>query len=346
MTFFVHARAQADACAALGSPFTARLLRLVADRISPGSDVANKLLEWPVSRLKSDAVALRLTGALHYLVLTQAAPDLMCIFATPNAFSDDQIWQRIAASFDQHTAQILEFLDSAPQTNEISRSTVLIAAAHWLSQAYQMPLVLSELGSSAGLNLLWDCYGLSVNEQYFGPDAPVLTLTPDWSGSAPVDARPTVLTRAGVDLNPLNAAQNETRLLSYIWADQPDRLARTKSALKLARMNPPQISANNAIDWLETRLSDLKLQTVHFVYHTVTWQYFSEDDKKRGLKVLELAGKRASSDAPLARFSMEQDETGPGAALRMHLWPEDRCIDFGRADFHGRWIDWHAPDPR
>ncbi|MGY6694953.1 MAG: DUF2332 domain-containing protein [Roseinatronobacter sp.] len=344
MTFVVHARAQAEACAALGSPFTARLLQLVADRISPGSDVSNRLLEWPEARLKSDAVALRLTGALHHLVLTQASPDLICLYETPQAFSDDQIWQRISASFEQHSVRILQFLDSAPQTNELRRSSVLIAAAHWLTHTYQMPLVLSELGSSAGLNLLWDNYRLSVNGQHFGPDEPVLTLTPHWSGSGPIDARPRILNRAGVDLNPLNAAQDEMRLLAYIWADQPDRLARTKSALRLAKKKSPKISAENAVDWLETRLSERLPQTVHFVYHTVTWQYFSEADRLRGEQVFKDAGKRASTDAPLVRFSMEQDASGPGAALQMHLWPDDQRMYFGRADFHGRWVDWHAPE--
>jgi hypothetical protein len=29
-----------------------------------------------------------------------------------------------------------------------------------------------------------------------------------------------------------------------------------------------------------------------------------------------------------------------GAALTLRLWPCDLRIDLGRADFHGRWIDW------
>ena len=345
MTFSSHARAQAEACDSLGSPLTARLLRLVAARMSPGSDVANRLLAWPIKRLKPDAVALRLMGALHYLVLTQAAPDMVRIYDAPESFSDAEIWRVIESCFNQHATHVLKVLDNAPQTNELRRSCVLIAAAHWLTQAYRMPLVLSELGSSAGLNLLWDRYGLSVNGQYFGPDDPVLTLTPDWSGSAPACARPQIRDRAGVDLNPLNAARDENCLLSYIWADQPDRLMRTRAALTLARKNPPEIAAGNAVGWLETRLSHLMPQTVHFVYHTVTWQYFSEKDQARGRQVLELAGKRARTDTRLVHFSMEQDDSGPGAALEMHIWPENERITFGRADFHGRWVDWRAKAP-
>ena len=73
MSFRDHARAQADACARLGSPYTARVLRLLADHLRPGHTVADKLLGWPADRLDADAVALRLAGALHYLVLTRQA---------------------------------------------------------------------------------------------------------------------------------------------------------------------------------------------------------------------------------------------------------------------------------
>lgn len=40
---------------------------------------------------------------------------------------------------------------------------------------------------------------------------------------------------------------------------------------------------------------------------------------------------------------MEADATPGSAALTLHLWPGDRHIALGRADFHGRWIDWQAP---
>ena len=39
-------RAQAEVCAAMGSPFTARLCRLVADRLRLGTPVADRVLGW------------------------------------------------------------------------------------------------------------------------------------------------------------------------------------------------------------------------------------------------------------------------------------------------------------
>lgn len=66
----------------------------------------------------------------------------------------------IEETLHTHEAAILATLDSALQTNEVARSAVLIAAAHWIIARTKLPLVLSQLGASAGLNLLWDHHAL------------------------------------------------------------------------------------------------------------------------------------------------------------------------------------------
>lgn len=342
MNFRTHARAQALACADLGSPLTARLLTLVADRLVPGTDLADHLLDWPAERLHPDAVGLRLAGALHYLVLTGQAPILKRLYADTTV-PDTQFWRAIESTLKFRSAEILPILAQAPQTNEVRRSSALIAAAHWLTAAYGLPLVLSELGSSVGLNLLWDHYALEIAGRRYGPEDPVLTLTPDWKGAAPPEAAPLIRSRAGVDLNPLDPEHDQMRLLSYIWADQPDRLARARAALALACEKRPEVARGNAIDWLEGRLSRPVPQAVHLVCHTITWQYLSNADQARGLALLQRVGQRCRADEPLSHLSMEQDGAGPGAALVLHLWPADERIELGRADFHGRWVDWRAP---
>jgi hypothetical protein len=42
---------------------------------------------------------------------------------------------------------------------------------------------------------------------------------------------------------------------------------------------------------------------------------------------------------------MEADGTdAPGAALTLRLWPGNVTVQLARIDFHGRRIDWIAPD--
>lgn len=343
MSFRDHAKWQADACARLGSAYTARVLRLIADHLRPGHAVADTLLAWPEDRLAADAVALRLAGALHFLVLTRQAP-MLARFYTRDDVADAQLWRSLDAVLRLNAADILPVLDHAPQTNEVARSAVFIAAGHWLAAAFRLPLVLSELGACAGLNLLWDHYALEVNGQRYGPEDAALTLTPDWHGDMPPLAAPVIRARAGVDRNPLDPVADRLRLQSYIWADQPARLARQAAALDLAAEARPRIDQSCAVPWLGERLSRPQPQACHLVYHSLFWQYLTEPMQRDLIDAMARA--RLQRDEPLAHLAMEADDAGPGAAITLTLWPQGQEIALGRADFHGAWVDWQAPDPQ
>jgi hypothetical protein len=337
-------RAQARACDLLGSPFTARLLALVADRLEPGTALADRIMGWPGDAGPAgDSVPLRLAGGLHALVQTGQDAGLMAVYADTAAHTGDALWQPVAAALAAHEDFLMAWLNSPPQTNEVRRAAVLIAAAHWLTGRFGLPLVLSELGASAGLNLLWDRYALDLPGLRLGPDDPALVVAPDWRGALPPLCPPVIAARAGVDLNPLDPVADRLRLLAYIWADQTDRMALTGSALaEAARLRPPVIRAD-AVDWLDTRLASRHTGHLHLVCHTIAWQYFPPATRARGEALLAAAGAHATPDAPLARLAMEADATPGSAAVTLDLWPGHERLLLGRADFHGRWVEWLAP---
>ena len=332
-------RQNAEGWAKMGSPLMARLARLFADRLDDSTETGQRMLNW-VPNIE-DALLLRLTGGLHRLVLEGRAPVLAAAYADPDV-SDDALWTALDKTLRHRDGELLQSLNSAPQTNEVRRSAVLIPVAHLLTARLGLPLVISELGSSAGLNLLFDQFGLVINGQHYGPDAAEVTLTPDWEGPLPPHAPPQVVAREGVDLNPLDPKADALRLLSYIWPDQPERLARTKTALDLAALQAPTVTQGDAVDWLEQRLTMHLPGRLHVVWHTVFWQYLPPDARARATAMLEAAGAKASADAPLAHFAMENAPDGKSAALTLTLWPSCEVIDLGRADFHGRWVKWHA----
>lgn len=137
----------------------ARLMAGLADRLLPGNPVADRVLGWTGDpSAGADSVPLRLAGGLHALVLSGVDPDLARAYANPAA---DPTTAALAA-LPRHADVLLDWLASAPQTNEVRRSAVLIAAAQWLTARFGLPIVQSELGASAGLNLLWDHYALAV----------------------------------------------------------------------------------------------------------------------------------------------------------------------------------------
>ena len=333
---------QSKACAELGSPLMARLMAGLGQQLVAGNPVADQVLGWqgdPSSRV--DSVPLRLAGGLHALVRTGRDAALAAAYAR----ADTDPTPAALAAILRHPDFLGDWLASPPQTNEVRRSAALIAVGHWLTAKYRLPLVLSELGASAGLNLLWDHYALTIGgqtigDQTFGPSDPALRLAPDWTGPLPPDCQPKVIGRAGVDLNPLDPVADRLRLLAYLWADQPDRIARTSAALDLATLQRPPVARGDAADWLETRLNTRQDGAVHLIFHTIAWQYFPPATQARALAALAKAGAAANADAPLAHFGMEADGHGPGAALTLTLWPGGRTISLGRADFHGRWVDW------
>jgi hypothetical protein len=335
-------RQQARSAAALGSPLMARLMAGLAEGLARGNPVSDQVLDWTGDPSSSaDAVPLRLAGGLHALVLSGKNPALAAAYADPGI---DPTAAALAA-IAHHPSDLLPWLASPPQTNEVRRSAVLIAAAHWLTARFGLPLVLSELGASAGLNLLWDQFALTIGGQSFGPLDPVLTLWTDWTGPLPPAVAPKVIARRGVDLSPPDPVADRQRLLAYIWADQADRLARTGAALDLAARVRPSVDQGDAATWLETRLADRHEGALHLVVHTVAWQYFPPETRSRALAALDRAGAGATPNAPLARLGLEADGNTPGAGVTLTLWPGAEVIRLGRADFHGRWVNWAAPVP-
>ncbi len=344
MTVSAAFEAQAKACIGLGSPFTARVLRHASAALSRQRPVGAKVLGWSGDASGGgDSVALRLAGGLHALVLSGADKALAAVYP-PAKIGDCALKQAIADALINHADFLTNWLESPPQTNEIARSAPLAAAGHMIAARFGRPLRLYELGASAGLNLRWDKVVVEAQDTHLGPrDAPI-RLRPQWHGELPPSADLKISGRAGVDLNPLDASNNgdRLRLLSYIWADQPDRLARMRRAIDLATDLPVKVARGDAAEWLQAQLEQPTNGAVTVIFNTVAWQYFSAATQARVAMLIEATGAATTDAAPLAWLSMEADATRDGAALSLRLWPGNHRISLGRADFHGRWVKWQA----
>jgi hypothetical protein len=241
-----------------------------------------------------------------------------------------------------HEDFLLEWVKSPPQTNEVRRSAALMAGAAVMRRHFDLPVWLSELGASGGLNLMWDRFALDLPGARLGPQTPVLTLSPQWEGPLPPLDLPDISGRGGVDLNPLDPSESKDmlRLTAYLWPDQPERQRLTRAA---AGALTAKVEKADAIDWLADRLLTAPQGHVHLIQHTVAWQYFPKEAQSRGRALIEAAGARATQNNPVAWLSLETDgdtKGALGAALTLRLWPGDITLDLGRADFHGRWVKW------
>lgn len=337
-------KAQAGHCERLGSPFTALLCQVMAASLDGTTAVGHRMLAWPgVPDASGDSVPLRLAGALHALVRRGRLPTLAALYP-PHPLPEPAVLRRaLAEALRDAEPEIDAWLDSAPQTNEVARSSLLIAALAVVAHETGHPVALLELGASAGLNLMLERYAHDLGGRSFGTAGAALALAPPWQGEAPPAADVVVHARRGIDLNPLDvtAPADRERLVAYVWPDQSERLARIAAAITIARADPPGLDRGDAADWLEARLSEPPVSGVaRVVQHSIAFQYFPANTQARIAAAMAAAGAEADVATPLAWSRFEVEPGAGSATLRLRLWPggEDRLL--ARADPHVREVTW------
>src|SRR5271169_5201881 len=115
---------QAEWCERLGSPFTASVCRVLHARLDESSAFGSRLLNWP-DNPQADAVALRACGALNFFA-RQGFPALAPLYPPQPLPSADEFWRGAERAIGQLDEALTRFLDSAPQTNEVARSALLL----------------------------------------------------------------------------------------------------------------------------------------------------------------------------------------------------------------------------
>ena len=330
---------QAFWCARLGSLFTARLCEILGAGLDRRSAVGRRALDWPGDpRALADALALRLCAGLHFMVRESRAPALAALYPPAPLPDEGALWAEVAPLLDDPGLEA--WLDSAPQTNEVGRSAVLMSGLLVVAARFGLPLRLYELGASAGLNLLLDHYGYDLGGLAAGDrDSPIL-LKPEWEGPPPPDAKVRILGRAGADLNPARLPQDAARLPAYIWPDQPERLASLDAALAIAAAHPPRVDKADAADWIEAALAVAPEPGVaRVVMHSVAFQYFGPQAQARVALHVEATGSAAHGDAPLAWLRFEKEPDADLYALRLRTWPGgDELLAWTHP--HGRRVAW------
>ncbi len=334
---------QAVACDNMGSPYTAALCRLLGERLDDRSGFGRRLVTWPGDPL-AELPALRACGALHALARSGREPALTAVYP-PAPFDRERVWAAITTALARHDDELCQWLESAPQTNEVARSAIVLGGALLATKRTGLPLALIEMGASAGLNLNFDRYRYDLGGgRTWGEPASELLITSEWRGNVPpLDTALTVASRAGCDRNPLDPASSEdaNRLVAYVWTDQVERLARLETALRLTAGSGIRLERADAADWVEQQMAKPAVAGIcRFFFHTIVWQYLPAPTQERISTALNRAGAAATPETPLVHFAVEGDGKSPHAIMTMTIWPGRRVTSVGTANFHGRWVDW------
>jgi hypothetical protein len=336
-------RWQARACADLGSPMYADLLARAADDAAAGGPVADVLTTAVSEQPVADMLALRLLGSVHRLVLERRAGELATYYpSVGGAWEPDGGWRAFRRLIAERPAEVSEWLDRAPQTNEVGRATGLYGALLHLPRG--LPVRLVEIGASGGLNLRADRFGYvdDAGREFGAPASPVW-LEQAWRGR-PLDPWPEleVVSRSGCDLHPVDVATTEGRLVltSYVWPDQAVRLERLRAALRVAAGVPVELSAEDAVAYLG-RL-ELVEGTTTVVWHSVMWQYLPPEVQQRVSARLEEVGSSATATRRLAHVAVEpvRRVPEPEFLVTLRTWPGGGERVLGRTEPHGVPTTW------
>ncbi len=323
----------------------AALCRKFADNVERGGIVA-RLVSSVAPPHRKRATALRLAGALHYAALSGRSPQLAQTYPANNPdWNIDTLWEFAHSYLDSDFDHVEAFIQSDPQTNETRRAIALLPGFQAISGRFKKPLHLLELGASAGLNQNWDKFSYSGGDWdvLASPDRGVSIKT-DWDAPGPDADLPIVVSsRGGCDLNPIDLGKgdNQNRLKSYCWADQPERLARLDAAMKLAVEERVHIDQADAAQWLERKLKNRPNGETAVIFHSVFLHYPPSAIRNKIIDLIETAGRHATPDAPLAWLCMEADsvfeKNNPKLGVfrvRLQTWPGGDVETLGYTDGH------------
>jgi hypothetical protein len=289
-----------------------------------------------------------LFGAVHFLILRGARHPLTRFYATVGgtvSAVDEDPFPDFRDFVQANLAALTPLIETrVTNTNEVGRSAILNAGFRAIGA--DAPLALIEVGPSAGLNMIWNRYGV----RYLRDGAVVASvqdgaaLTIDCelhgAGTPPAGAAPAVGRRLGLELNPVDLRNADDRdwLRALIWPDQVSRLARLDRAVALFMQETSTIRSGDALALLPEALARVPRDQVPVVYHTIAVYQFSRDMREALDAILVMAGLRR----PVWRLSFEYD----GA---LYMLSAIRYADGVREETvlaschpHGTWLEWLA----
>lgn len=251
---------------------------------------------------------LLLAAALHRLARGGAFPRLARFYATcGGAYEKTQFDELRAAVFEVLAEGSNAFLNvlrtQMLQTNEISRGVCWQLPVASIMAGKASPVVLVELGCSAGLNLISDHYGwqIDVDGKHLlqTGGAPGLRINVCNEANVPVQSllpglekmKERIGLRIGCDLNVPNTrhADDRAMLESLIWGDNPDRLARLAQAIDTQsgclERGELELRKENAISFVGKVAQEIKSRvapgaTICF-FNTVVTCYFDSASYKK-----------------------------------------------------------------
>ena len=299
-------------------------------------------------------------AAVHSLLLDEPGAELAQWY--PNLTTDQRspADPALATVFRQYVSDRRPELEElvatrTTQTNEVGRCAFLLPALALLADEVGR-LGHLDVGASGGLNLLLDRYEyryrLDDGEQTVGGPSTVV-LECDVRGDMPVPAQlPEIVSRCGVDRRPIDVTdRGEAHWLeACVWPDQADRFHRLVAAIDLARRDPPELLAGDAVTSLRPAVERVGASAHPVVTNSWVLNYLTAAQRVDYLAELDAIGAErdlswvyAEAPALIPELPNEPDPIDAHrTVLSMARWRDgQRVVDhLATCHPHGFWIHW------
>ncbi|WP_096153565.1 MULTISPECIES: DUF2332 domain-containing protein [Bacillus] len=303
----------------------------------------DKLLEICSYAGKGQPVPNLLFGAVHYLLIKGKNHPLKefypSIVSNPKSYKDSfEFFKDFCLKYKNEIESILK--TRLVQTNEVRRCAYLYPVFCTIYEKVKKPLALIEIGTSAGLQLLWDKYSYSYRQNdIYGNIESKLHITAEIKGeNTPIlhSTPPPVSTRMGIDLNTidLNDEDEKLWLKSLIWTEHTERLLMFEEASNYFKEVQVSLHNGDGVSLLPNFVDTIKEDSVICIFHTHVANQMTLEMKEQLLQTVEAIGRKRDV------FHIYNNIQDRYLHLDYYLDGMESKNTIAETDGHGRWFKW------
>lgn len=315
------------------------------ERLALGIAGDANLLNLAAHCRKGERVPNLLFAAVHYLLLSG--------FSHPLA----RFYRSLGGEFDGSEAPSVDFRSFClehmdriraliavrlVQTNEVSRCAGLMPLFVEASKRVPgRPLFLVDIGASAGLNLCWDQYGYKYGQHAaVGVMKSPVQIECGLRGANIPMVRtpfPPIVSRVGVDLNPLDVANEDDMLWlrALVWPEHEKRAELLRNAIAVARQHKITHVAGDGVERLPEVMKLVAADAVLCVMRVFT--QIGQESRQRWSEII--AGYGTTRDIMVITA---RPHGGDDSELVLTSFVNGARAEtvFAYMQNHGNWIEW------
>ena len=308
------------------------------------------ILELLTERREGQQASFLLFGAVHYLLLLGVKHPLSSFY--PSLVGETAlepggvgpVFRRFVRDYRDDLLPIIR--TRLIQTNVVKRVIGLRYALAAIAPRCKQPMHLIEIGSSAGIHLLFDQYKYVIGKHLYGDEDSPVCVQAEWrADQEPLNLNklPLIASRVGVDLHPVNVRDERERLWlrALVWPEDKHKAALLEAALRMLSSERPRLIEGDALDVCPQLAADLPFGEPRVVFHAATRMHVPEERRHLFDSAIDAVG----HSGPL--FHVWQEPTwaphhdsvaDPRGAIEFHGPGDEKPVSLVLVDGHLEWL--------